>query len=567
MKFLEYSLGKRLLVVAVACFRIQLGHAFCVAAFLLLCSQTARGTDINEDTFRDNLRVLASDNFEGRAPASRGGDLTTEFLVEKLASYGVLPGNKGRFKQEVPLQVHETQPATKMTFEVGSKDFPLRYGQDFVVKTRRQVQQYSQDKGEIIFVGYGIVAPEFDWNDYDGIDVTGKTVVVLVNDPGFASNDEELFSGKNMTYYGRWTYKIEEASKQGADGVILVHEEQAATYPWEVVYSLTANKQHSLLAASKNTQPIAFEGWITNEVARKVFTLSGNNYDALVASASLPGFKAAYLDAELSLSIENTYGFVKSDNVIGIIPDTTRADEYILFVSHWDHMGQSNKQGQDTIYNGAVDNATGVAGLLELAKAFATAKITTERTVVILSVTAEEYGLLGSKYYVQNPVFPLNRTAAIFNIDMLNVFGPTSDISVSGYGRSDLDAYVEQTGQQHQKAISKNPGAERGRYYRSDHFNFAKAGVPALFILPGQNHRVHGREWMGDREAEYYAERYHTPEDEYHENWDLSGAVEDLKFIFDLGNLLANSKSFPCLAFDNEFREVRNQSMERSSCG
>lgn len=567
MQFTEYSLGKRLHLAVISSFRSQLGQAFSLLAFILLFTQAARGVDINEDAFRDNVKILASDNFEGRAPASRGGGLTTDFLVKKLASFGVLPGNNGLYKQVVPLQVHETQSDTKMIFEFGAKGSALRYGQDFVVKTRRQVQQFRQNKGEVIFVGYGIVAPEFDWNDYDGIDVTGKTVVVLVNDPGFASNNEKLFSGKNMTYYGRWTYKIEEASRQGASGVILIHETEAATYPWEVVYSLTANKQHSLPSTPETAQPIAFEGWVTEEVAREAFLLSGDDYDMLLASASLRGFEAIQLGVELSLDIENTYGFVKSNNVIGIIPGTTRADEYIIFVSHWDHMGKSTKKGQDTIYNGAVDNATGASGLLELAKAFASAKVATERTIVILSVTAEEYGLLGSEYYVQNPVFPLNRTAAIFNIDMLNVFGPTSDISISGYGRSDLDAYVERIGEQHQKVILKNPGAERGRYYRSDHFNFAKAGVPALFILPGQNHRVNGREWMVDKEAEYYAKRYHTPEDEYDENWDLSGAVEDLGFIFELGKLLANSKRFPCLALDNEFREVRQQSMKSSPCG
>lgn len=553
-----------------------------------------------------HVGALAADEMRGRAPGSAGEDKTVEYLVEQFSAAGMQPGNGDTWTQDVPLvritaspsmvmRIHPTtaertaefqQAGTSPEAEGGEaqspaqgKDqeqsenqakageqgqeqqpgFQFEYGEEMVAFTRRLQQQVNVDNSELVFAGYGIVAPEYNWNDYEDLDVEGKTVVVLVNDPGFATQDPELFNGNAMTYYGRWSYKYEEAARHGATGAIIVHETDAAGYPWEVVTGSWSGEQFDL-AGDSGEYRLPMRAWITREAAERLFKESGMDYAALKEQALQPDFQAKPLDQAVSITIMNQIEEITSQNVIAALPGDSRPEETIIYTAHWDHLGVDDSRTDDPIFNGAVDNATGVAGLLELAEAFGTLEDRPERTVVFLAVTAEESGLLGSKWYAENPIYPLGETVAVINIDSMNVYGPTSDVVVVGHGNSELEDYLSRAAEEQGREIVPEEHPERGYYYRSDHFNFAKMGVPALYAESGSGYIGENAAEAAERSAAYTADHYHKPSDEYGDWWNLEGAVQDLHLYYTVGKELADSDVFPNWYEGNEFRAVREES-------
>jgi Zn-dependent M28 family amino/carboxypeptidase len=390
--------------------------------------------------------------------------------------------------------------------------------------------------------------------------VKGKTIVVLVNDPGFATGDTTLFKGRTMTYHGRWTYKYEEAARQGAAGVLIVHETEPAGYPWAVVRDSWSGTRF-MLENPDNMSRAAVEGWITADAARQLFQDAGLSYDSLKARAARREFKAVPLGLKASIAIRNTVRRSTSNNVLAVLPGTTRADEYVIYMAHWDHFGKDTTRQGDQIFNGALDNASGTAGLLALAKAYAALDRNPARSVLFLAVTAEEQGLLGSQYYATHPVYPLNKTVAAINMDGLNILGPMRDITVVGYGNSDLDDYVAEAAKAQNRVVRPDPEPEKGFYFRSDHFSFAKVGVPALDPDAGINSVAHGEAWARQQRDAYTQQRYHKPSDEYDPSWDLSGAVEDLWLFFRVGYRLANESTFPNWRAGSEFKAKRDSMM------
>jgi Zn-dependent M28 family amino/carboxypeptidase len=414
----------------------------------------------------------------------------------------------------------------------------------------------------MIFVGYGIVAPEYQWNDYEGIDVTGKTVVMLVNDPGFATKDPELFNGRAMTYYGRWTYKYEEAARQGAACAIIIHETEPAAYGWGVVKNGWTGPNFSLVTDDGNASRCAVESWVTLDTAHKIFEASGKNYEALKKAAERPGFKPVPLDLKANLTMENKIRNAVSRNVIGLLPGSSQADEYIIYVAHWDHFGKNSDLEGDQIFNGALDNATGTAALIELAEAFQTLGSPPQRSILFLAVTAEEQGLLGSDYYATHPIYPLTKTAAVINMDALNIYGRMKDIRIVGYGQSELDDYVKAYADDAGRVVLPNPTPEKGSFFRSDHFPFAKQGVPALNAGSGVQHLEKGEEWGLEQIENYIREKYHKPTDEFDPDWDLSGALDDLHMYFKIGYRLSMEDTYPNWKEGSEFKLKRDLDMK-----
>ena len=427
--------------------------------------------------------------------------------------------------------------------------------------TKRLVESVTIDRSNVVFVGYGIVAPEYDWNDYAGVDVRGKTVLMLVNDPGFATGDSTLFAGDAMTYYGRWTYKFEEAARQGAAAAILVHETDAASYPWAVVRGSWAGEQFDLEREDQNQSRVAAEGWITTETAQLLFQRAGMDFSVMKERAASREFQARPLGLSASFGLQNTLRHSTSHNVVAVLPGSTRPDEYVLYMAHWDHLGVDTTLDGDQIYNGALDNATGTAGLLVLARAFAAADPAPERSIVFLAVTAEEQGLLGSAHYAANPVFPLERTVAALNMDAMNVIGPMRDVTVVGLGQSELDDYVADAAAEQGRRVRPDPDPSAGGYYRSDHFSFAQVGVPALNMDGGVDHLERGEAWTLAQRDRYEAERYHKPADELDAMWDLRGMVDDLRLLYRIGYRLSRESTWPNWRETSEFRARRDSMM------
>ncbi|WP_444894350.1 M28 family metallopeptidase [Microbulbifer sp. TRSA001] len=513
-----------------------------------------------------HVAVLASDEFEGRAPASKGEELTVNYLAEQFKALGLTPGavdsdgNPSWF-QEVPIVEMDIQ-STPLTIQGEGVGQVLKPIDDMVAFTQRQTSASSLNESELVFVGYGIVAPENNWNDYAGLDMEGKTAVILVNDPGYATQDEALFNGNAMTYYGRWSYKFEEAARQGAAGAIIVHENGAAGYPWEVVSGSWSGAQVSLEAENKNIDRVAIEAWITNQAAKDLFQAAGLDLTEEMAAAKAPGFKPKSLELKASIELSNSLEKSNSRNVIAKLPGKKYADETIVYTAHWDHLGvNKNASGEDHIFNGAVDNATGTAGLLALA-AQAVKEVQADRSLVFVAVTAEESGLLGSKYYAANPVDPLEKTVAGFNFDAMNVLGPTKDITVVGFGSSELENLLEAAAKKQGRYLAAEEHPERGYFYRSDHFSLAKEGVPMLYFDSGSENHEHGREWAQSKDKEYLSQHYHKPGDEYDPNWNLKGAAMNLQLGLQLGLKLANSRDWPNWYEGNEFRAIRDASAE-----
>ncbi|MCK6618614.1 MAG: M28 family metallopeptidase [Cyclobacteriaceae bacterium] len=506
-----------------------------------------------------HLKTLASDDFMGRMPFTEGEKKTLAYLEEQLNQLSIEPGNGTSYLQEVPLVKITATAAPTMTITSKKGSFTLDGLKDYVIWTERTDEKIELRDVDLVFAGFGIVAPEYNWNDYEGLDVKDKVVLVMVNDPGFGSGDSTLFKGNTMTYYGRWTYKFEEAARQGAKGVLIIHDDVAAGYGFWVVQNNWNTSRLYLDRRATNPYFCEMVGWVTNPAAKKLFESAGVDWAATVSAARKPGFKAIPMNLKLSttLSVQATYD--KSYNVIGKITGAQQPDEYIIYSTHWDHLGigKADERG-DTIYNGALDNASGTAGMLELAKAFKSVKNKPSRSIVFLFVTAEEQNLLGSAHYAANPIYPIEKTVANINIDGINPYGKMNDIVVVGIGQSDLEDYLNEEAKAVGRYTSPEPNPVAGYYFRSDHFSFAKVGVPALYTGTGINHFEKGTDYGKQLQDEYVAKYYHKPSDEYDTSrWNLEGAVEDLKLLFNVGKRLSLENTWPWWKLGSEFRAIR----------
>ncbi len=510
------------------------------------------------ENYRDYLATLSSDEFEGRAPASKGEQLTVEFVEEKFRSWGLEPFNQeqNNYQQQVPLVKMTPYSVSAMSFS-NSDLGEFAYKQDMMAWSPRVQESVELDASEMVFAGYGIVAPEYGWNDYDGLDVEGKTVVVLVNDPGYDSGDPEVFNGKAMTYYGRWTYKFEEASRQGAAGIIVIHETGPAGYGWGVIAG-GSPVRFDLARENKNMDRTEIEGWITTEAADRLFARVGSSYAEMRERAQQPDFAPVALDTAMSVSVQTDFEYLNSPNLIGYIEGKTKPEEHVIYMAHWDHLGVNPIASDDQIYNGAQDNASGTAGVMAIAEFFAS-QPQPERSVVFVLVTAEERGLLGSQWYANNPMLPLGKAVAGVNMDVLNVYGPMRDMVVVGHGNSELEEYLGKYVEQQDRYVAPEPTPEAGSFYRSDHFNLAKKGVPMLYAKGGNDHVEHGEAYGKEKRAEYVQVAYHKPADEYDPEWDLRGVQQDLWLYYWIGNELANSGAWPNWYAGNEFRAIRDE--------
>jgi Zn-dependent M28 family amino/carboxypeptidase len=525
------------------------------AALLLAgCSTQPKevpSTDIDDVAYQNHVRVLASDDFQGRKPGTPGEDKTVAYISEQFRKLGLKPGNGKSYVQQVPLtQISGSEQTLSMATGAGSHK--LVYGKDMVIWSTLAQPQIELKGSEVIFVGFGIVAPEYAWNDYADLDVRGKTVVVLANDPGYASKDPTAFKANGMTDYGRWAYKIEEAGRQGAAGVLLVHDQQATGCAWEAVQSLWGSVQFTPPAAGASTGP-AIEGWLQNAAARALFAQAGIDFDRTAVAAAIPGFKAVPLGLKADASMRNTVRSFTSANVIGLLPGR-KGHEYVVYTAHWDSLGTDPSIAGHNIYNGAIDNATGVSGLLVLAQSFARTKPVTDRSIVFLATTAAEPRLLGSQYYVENPVFPLRQTAAVFNLDTLLIGGRSRDVSIVGFGNTDLEDMARTQALLEGREIRAEPYPHLGLYRRSDSYSFARRGIPVLYLQLGIDSGARGPAWGRAQLDDYYAHRYAQTSDVYSADWDVYGAMIDLTLAYRVGEQVAGSRRFPRWYPGSEYR-------------
>jgi Zn-dependent M28 family amino/carboxypeptidase len=523
------------------------------------CATTASNTQadvqsaynsINAKQLAEHVKTLASDEFGGRAPSSKGEELTLAYLTKQFKALGYVPGNGDSFLQEVPLVSIEAD--SNMTLDIGGKSY--QYKKDMVMGTSRISPFESIKDSELVFVGYGVNAPEYGWNDYEGLDVKGKTVIMLVNDPGYATKDKSMFTGEAMTYYGRWTYKYEEASRQGAAGAIIIHETAPASYPWSVVENSWTGEQFGFQKANNNMDRVAVEGWVTIDVAKELFEKAGLDFDTAKANAAKGAYHVDMGDLTASVSVKSKIKTSTSYNFIATLPGSQKADEHIIYSAHWDHLGTDKNRKGDQIYNGAHDNATGTGGMIEVAEAFAALPNRPDRSITFLAVTAEEQGLLGSKFYAANPVIPANKTVANINMDSLNLLGKVKDISVVGIGKSSLDDMLANAAKQQGRTVSGDPKPASGGYYRSDHFAFANMGVPAMYAGGGT-------EALNEETANYRKRMslvlrgcYHQPCDRFRDEWDLSGAVQDLQLFYQVGYDISQQSDWPTWNTTSEFQ-------------
>ncbi|MCW0453691.1 M28 family metallopeptidase [Xanthomonas sacchari] len=523
----------------------------------------AFSTGIAPADFAELVKTLSSDAFEGRGPGTPGEDKTVSYIRDQMQRIGLQPGNGDSWFQDVAMTETTAAPGTTLTIAHDGAARQLAFGTDMVVGTRTGQPEVKLDGSDMVFVGYGVDAPEQKWNDYAGQDWKGKTVVMFVNDPGFHTGDGSLFEGKRMTYYGRWTYKFEEAARKGAAAALIVHDTPGASYGWDVVKNSWSGAQYDLPAKDDPEPRIPVQGWLTAEAAKQLFADAGLDLAQAYKDASKRGFKPIPLKAKLSVDLKSTIAEKTSRNVVGVLPGSSRADEAVLYMAHWDHLGKHEGEPGDNIYNGAVDNATGVAGILEIAEAFAHQQPKPERSVVFLAVTLEESGLLGSKYYVAHPTFPLNKIAGVINLDAMPVAGRAKDLVVNGFGSSQLEDLLKPIAAAQGRVLHAEDAPQSGFYFRSDHFNFAKAGVPALYIDGGED-LVDGGIEAGRRAAAEYAKRYHTPADEYDPaTWKLDGVMDDLQAVYGVGKELAAGDSWPNWYADNPFKAARDKMMGR----
>ncbi len=508
---------------------------------------TLSDASIDLDVYRQHVKTLASDEFEGRGPLSRGEEKTVDYLVTQYKKLGLKPAFGESYTQAVPLA--KITPKNISSLKIGGLDFSA--GSEFTARTQRIVNDYSLTNSDVIFVGYGINAPEYNWNDYAGLDVKGKTVVMLVNDPGFASKDPNLFQGNAMTYYGRWTYKYEEAARQGAEAVFIIHETMPAGYGWGVVENSNSNTKFSLVDDNNNASQVGVMGWLHLHAARQLFEKAGLDYGELKNKASKPGFTPIALNTKASLSFTNTIERAESQNVAGILEGTDKPEEWVMLHAHWDHLGKVEKNGQTTIYNGAVDNASGVAGVLTLADALSKREEGFTRTLMFSAFTAEETGLLGADYFANNPPVPTSNMVAFLNIDGMNVNDDVDYILQYGEGYLSIEDDLATAAALQGRTVKMDPRPQNGLFFRSDHFALAKQGVPSILFMS-----------LGDTDPSFIAKRYHKADDDYLPSWTLGGVQQDLSLIGSMLNYYAQGDVWPYWKRDSDFKDKRTQTME-----
>lgn len=514
------------------------------------------------ENYRSYLETLSSDEFGGRAPASEGERLTSELISGKFKEWGIKPYNAetGSYEQPVPLVKMVPYKVSSMSFNSDDLE-PFAYRTEMMAWSPRVQDEMNLTDSEVVFAGYGIVAPEFGWNDYENLDVEGKTVLVLVNDPGYDTQDPEIFNGNAMTYYGRWTYKFEEAARQGAAAILVIHETGPAGYGWGVIAGGSPIR-FDLARENKNMDRAQIEGWISDESADKLFARMGSSYAEMRAAAQQSDFEPVALDTAMSVSVSTKFEYLDSPNLVGYIEGKSKPEEHVIYMAHWDHLGTDPINPDDGIYNGAQDNASGTAGLMAMAEFWAS-QPQPERSVVFVAVTAEERGLLGSKWYADEPLLPLSKAVAGINTDVLNVHGPMQDMVVVGYGNSEVEEYLTKYVEQQGRYVAPEPNPEVGSFYRSDHFSLAKKGVPMLYAKGGNDHIDYGVEYGKDKRAEYVRDAYHKPGDEFDPEWDLRGVQRDLWLYFWIGNDLANSSVWPNWYEGNEFKATRDATADQ----
>jgi len=550
--------------VLVACHAQEADYLPVVPDIPVPVSTHTFSSEIKAADFAEMVKVLASDEFEGRAPGTHGETLTVEYIRDQMQRIGLQPGNGDSWFQAVPMSVTRTQANTVLTIKQNETHREWALGTQAVIGTRTGQDHIHIEKSEMVFVGYGVDAPEHQWNDYaPGLSWEGKTVIMFVNDPGFHTNDENLFEGRRMTWYGRWVYKFEEAARKGAAAALIIHDEAGAGYDWDVVKNSWSGAQYDLPADLDNEPRLPVQGWLSNEAARELLSASGLNLDELYQASSQAYFAPISLNATLSLDLYSHIEENKSLNVIGVLPGNGRGDEAVLYMAHWDHLGKHEDEAGDNIYNGAIDNASGVAGMLEIAASMAAQTPSPQRSVVFMATTLEEAGLLGSQYYTKQPTFPLNKIAGVINIDAMSVNGPTRDLTITGLGSSDLEEIVEKLAIKQGRYLQEEEAVQSGFYFRADHFSFAKAGVPTIYPSGGID-LIQGGMAAGRRAAEEYVRnRYHSPFDEYDANWNLDGVLQDLQLLHDVGWELANNEHWPNWYEGSPFKARRDQMMPR----
>ena len=522
-------------------------------------------TKIDAAGLLERVSTLASDEFGGRAPMTEGERLTLNYLESQLSEMGLKPMFGDSYRQPVPLVAIEADPAMALAVRDAQGNLhSYAYGSEVVMGSPQVSTQNGLNDSELVWVGYGIVAPEYHWNDYKDVDVKGKTVIILVNDPGYATQNPDLFNGNAMTYYGRWTYKYEEAARQGAAGALIIHQTAPAAYGWNVIEDGWKGPQFHLATDNDNMDRLNVEGWLQHETATEIMKIAGLNLEELSKTAASGSVTPQLTGLQASVSIHNTIQRAESFNVGAVLPGSTRPDELFIYMAHWDHLGTTpHEDGQegDFIFNGAEDNASGSGGLLELAETFAALPVATQRSVGFLLVTGEESGLLGSQAYAVKPAFPMHKTVGGINMDRLNFRGKMSDIVVIGHGGSEMETILAEEALQYARTVTPESTPEKGYYYRSDHFNFAKKGVPILYARGGTVDRTHGAQYITRRNADYVQNRYHSPADEVSDDWDVEAAIEDLVLFYKIGKRVANGNEWPQWYKGNEFRAIREASL------
>ena len=505
------------------------------------------------------IETLSSDDMQGRNPGTEGGQIAKNYISDKFSETNLKTFGKSFF-HEVPAVSSTLEDSSFFTISFRDRDRKLSYGNEVVFWSKRNQKNQKINSSELVFVGYGIVAPEYDWNDYDGIDVQGKTVVILINDPGFDTGKLRLFNGRSMTYYGRWTYKFEEAARQGATAAIIIHEEEAASYPWSVVENSWTGPQLDLQRKDLGMSRTILESWISLDVANEIFTFTGFNYDSLKEFALDNSFQAFEMKGlSLTSKINSDINYFSSHNLVGFKEGTSKPDEYLIFMAHWDHLGINEDLVGDQIFNGASDNATGVAAVIELSRLFE--KVETKRSIIFAALTLEESGLLGSTYLAENPPIDLANLVAGFNFDGILPTGRTNDMAVIGYGASELEDLLEQELEKQGRYINPDPNPEKGYFYRSDHISFAKKGVPVLYSDDGFDLQIGGIEKGFSEIYDYTNSRYHGVEDEYDASWNLQGFEQTIHTIFNISYALSNSDDWPNWYEGNEFRAIRDKQL------
>ena len=534
---------------------------FLILFFSFVTTSCSQPENINEQNLHLHIKKLSSDQFEGREPGTLGGELTKEYIKNSFESSGLEP-IENSFLLEVPLSKMEVNlNKSYLKFNHKENERTLMPGKETVFWSKRVKEDIEVKNSEVLFIGYGIVAPEYEWNDYEGVDVKGKTLIALINDPGFKTQDPNLFNGNAMTYYGRWVYRFEEAARQGAEALIIIHETEPASYPWKVVQNSWSGKQIDLKRPNLGMDRIKVEGWITNEIAEELFNEAGLNLEKLKENALSNNFVPVPLNGiKMNAKLSNDLSFSVSHNVGGLKVGSTSPEEYVLMIAHWDHLGKRGYHSisNDQIYNGAVDNATGVAGILELANSFKNEVL--DRSLLFLAVTAEESGLLGSQYFGEYPPIKLSNVVAGYNFDGVLPIGRTRDVVVVGYGASELEDILKEELSKVNMYITPDPVPEKGFFYRSDHISFAKKGVPMLYADGGIDMHDGGITLGSQISSEYTQYHYHQPSDEYLESWDLRGFKEHLEITRNMVNRLANSEEWPEWYEGNEFKAIREAS-------